>query len=361
MGEEIKKNQKIVETAPPINTKRLTEELINLEPTAVLEMFELDLGRFSGKIFRFHAGVVFKGDLIFNGNTFHALPVEVDQFEVKGDGTLPRPHLRIGNVDSVISNIMEGYDDFIGLKVKRIRTFLKFIDGKNFKHEVNPYGAPDPNARFPDDVYVINQKVAENKNIVEFELVSPLEMDTVKLPGRQIISNYCPWIYRGQGCSYGNTAIRRKERWTPPDSAQSRGEPIADGKDKEFTSSKGYGFSVDGNATWQDEYTTAFVDSGNYNPTGVYASGDFVQITSSETSDVVMHFVAKPTGYSASVENGSAWATFNNISGSDPRLDQKNWVQDQCSKTLSGCMLRFGSCNDGLPFGGFPGTDRFTF
>ena len=139
MGEEIKKNQKIVETAPPINTKRLTEELINLEPTAVLEMFELDLGRFSGKIFRFHAGVVFKGDLIFNGNTFHALPVEVDQFEVKGDGTLPRPHLRIGNVDSVISNIMEGYDDFIGLKVKRIRTFQFIILNLNVVYITQEY------------------------------------------------------------------------------------------------------------------------------------------------------------------------------------------------------------------------------
>ena len=118
---------------------------------------------------------------------------------------------------------------------------------------------------------------------------------------------------------------------------------------------------TDGNATWQDEYTTAFVDSGIYNPTGVYSSGDYVQIRSADSDEVVMHFVAKPTGYSATTDNGSAWATFYNISGSDPRLDGKNWVQDQCSKTLSGCMLRFGSCNLGLPFGGFPGTDRFSF
>ena len=117
MPEEIKDNPKIVSSDPPIDTKKLQDEIINLEPTAVLEMFELELGRFSGKTFKFHSGVVFKGDLVFNKKVYHALPIEVDQFEIKGDGTLPRPHLRVANVDGVISNIMEGYDDFVGLKV----------------------------------------------------------------------------------------------------------------------------------------------------------------------------------------------------------------------------------------------------
>ncbi|MAH47581.1 phage minor tail protein L [Candidatus Pacearchaeota archaeon] len=358
MGEETKRNVRLVSAPEPISTKKLQDEIISLEPSTVLEMFELELGRFSGKSFRFHPGTVFKGNLVFDEKVYHALPIEVDQFEVKGDGSLPRPHLRVSNVDGVISNIMEGYDDFVGLKIKRIRTFLKFIDSKNFRHEENPFGAPDPTARFPDDIYVINQKVAENKNLVEFELVSPLEMDTVKLPGRQIISNYCTWVYRGNGCHYGNSFVRPPKKFFPSDSLQARGDPIADEKDKEFVSTKGYGFSTEGNATWQDDFTTPFVDSGIYNRTGVYSSGDYVRIGSAESQEVTMFFVAKPTGYAVTSDGGS---DFFNISGSDPRIDTENWVRDQCSKTLSGCMLRFGSCNAGLPFGGFPGTDRFKF
>ena len=53
--------------------------------------------------------------------------------------------------------------------------------------------------------------------------------------------------------------------------------------------------------------------------------------------------------------------TYYNVSGKDPRYDSANWVQDQCSKNLSGCLLRFSTTTHGLPYGGFPGTERFTY
>ena len=52
--------------------------------------------------------------------------------------------------------------------------------------------------------------------------------------------------------------------------------------------------------------------------------------------------------------------TYYNVSGKDPRYDSDNWVQDQCSKNLSGCLLRFSQTTRGLPYGGFPGTERFS-
>jgi phage-related protein len=58
--------------------------------------------------------------------------------------------------------------------------------------------------------------------------------------------------------------------------------------------------------------------------------------------------------------NGVAFSHYN-VSGSDPRSDKQNWAQDQCSKTISGCALRFKTCGGGLPFGGFPGTDKFGY
>ena len=78
----------------------------------------------------------------------------------------------LGNVDGFISSIINGKDDFVGLKVKRIRTFLKYIDSINFIDNINPFGSPDASARFPDEKYFINQKTGEDKNVVQFELTS---------------------------------------------------------------------------------------------------------------------------------------------------------------------------------------------
>jgi hypothetical protein len=41
-----------------------------------------------------------------------------------------------------------------------------------------------------------------------------------------------------------------------------------------------------------------------------------------------------------------------------PSFNGEFWATDQCSKSINGCKLRFGS-NDALPFGGFPGTEEY--
>jgi hypothetical protein len=42
-----------------------------------------------------------------------------------------------------------------------------------------------------------------------------------------------------------------------------------------------------------------------------------------------------------------------------PTLSAQCWVIDQCSRTLNGCRLRFGT-RGYLPFGGFPGTEEYS-
>ena len=43
----------------------------------------------------------------------------------------------------------------------------------------------------------------------------------------------------------------------------------------------------------------------------------------------------------------------------NPRISPEHWVKDECSKNLEGCKCRFGE--GVLPFGGFPGTEKFGF
>lgn len=60
----------------------------------------------------------------------------------------------------------------------------------------------DPNARFPDEIWYIDRKSAENNMIVEFELASKYDLAGVMLPRRQLISNLCQWRYRSAECGY---------------------------------------------------------------------------------------------------------------------------------------------------------------
>jgi len=49
----------------------------------------------------------------------------------------------------------------------------------------NPYGTPDPNAEFPQEIYSIDRKSTENREIVEFELASVLDLAGITCPKRQ--------------------------------------------------------------------------------------------------------------------------------------------------------------------------------
>jgi lambda family phage minor tail protein L len=375
------KTQLITQLATGVTTYSFQDELHDLQSSSIIELFEVNANKYGLGVYRFHPGKVLNGDLIYDNKVYKSIPLEMDEVETRGDGTLPRPKLRIANVDGFVSDIINGRDDFVGLHFTRKRIFLKYLDAANFRNDKNPFGDPDIHARFPDDKFVINQKLNEDKNVVEFELVSVLEMDTVKLPSRQIISNYCNWVYRGDGCNYGNQAYNPIEKFGgEKNSDQALGKPIADAKDKLFnypSASGGYGIDDAPaiNVAWNTYDSDGelngelFHNSGTYQRTGIYLSGDTVQIQGIDNADenafmtdsnITLYFVAKPTGQSVTEINGVAF-THNNVSGSDPRSDKLNWAQDQCSKTISGCSLRFKHCGGGLPFGGFPGTDKFGY
>jgi lambda family phage minor tail protein L len=68
----------------------------------------------------------------------------------------------------------------------------------------NPYGTPDPTALFPAEIYYVDRKSTENRNLVEFELASAFDLAGVRAPKRQCISR-CQWVYRSAECGYTGT------------------------------------------------------------------------------------------------------------------------------------------------------------
>ena len=68
-----------------------------------------------------------------SSKTFTRYPVQTTGFDKSGDGTIPRPKLAVSNYSGVISALARQYNDLVGAKLIRVRTFLKYIDSINFK------------------------------------------------------------------------------------------------------------------------------------------------------------------------------------------------------------------------------------
>jgi hypothetical protein len=193
------------------------QELLKSSPYAIIELYELHLVQElhgSSEIIRFHAGVNKKlpsGDVVWKGNPYSPLPIEVDGFEYTGNGQLPRPTVRISNLFGSISTLLLGVNeitagnDLTGAKFIRIRTLSRFIDSANFANGTNPYGTPDPNAEMPQEIYYVDRKANENKAVVEFELAAVFDIAGIRSPKRQCIANICQWTYRGPECGYTGT------------------------------------------------------------------------------------------------------------------------------------------------------------
>ena len=65
-------------------------------------------------------------------------------------------------------------NDLTGATVTRIRTLAKFIDAVNFADGTN--ATADPTAEFPQEVYSIDRKSTETREVVEFELAAPTDL-----------------------------------------------------------------------------------------------------------------------------------------------------------------------------------------
>ena len=58
----------------------------------------------------------------------------------------------------------------------------------------NPFGTPDPTAEFPQEIYFLDRKVSENRDVVQWEAVSALDLVNVKLPKRIATRDIFPGI-----------------------------------------------------------------------------------------------------------------------------------------------------------------------
>ncbi len=197
-------------------------ELQKINPSNIVELFQLQLDTTihgANTTYYFHNGVSENnnGNLIFDNVEYTRMPIEATGFEFNGK-QLPRPQISISNILGTFTTLLltlpQGLE---GAKVTRIRTLERYIDHINFdigdilledesellqendslvsqESSDNPHGTPDPTATFPNEVYFIDRKTVETRDIVQFELAASFDLHGVKLPKRQVLPSDFPGI-----------------------------------------------------------------------------------------------------------------------------------------------------------------------
>lgn len=315
--------------------------LINLEPNSILELFEL---YYDANLppFKFHAGTNnLVKDIIWNGSSYYSTSIDVEGFESNNIGRLPRPKITIINTDLIFSSFLRSYSDLRAAKLVRIKTFLRYLDNENFDENINPFGQANPYAYISKEKYIFCQKLIENKQFIQFEMVTPFDVELLDNLSRTIIAKYCYWQYRGMGCNYAGN-LTCKENDLPFSSTPAK-----------IKNSSGVYLNAD--------YKTT-VAAKLWKLDAVYNPGDIVCIQNKDLNGL------KDPPYSWFVcvflHRSSKFILPNNST--------KYWERDECSKTISACKKRFSNIagyegndsidvNNILPFGGFVATDNFRY
>jgi lambda family phage minor tail protein L len=183
-------------TQTPPNAETLKTQL-----PQVIDLFTLDIttllpaGSTEQAIYRFCNWTQVNGtDIVYQGNTYTALPLEANGFELNTKGQLARPTLTFANVGLAITALTNTYDDLVGASVQRIRTLSTYLDG---------LPGADPDAYWGPDEWIVEQKSNETKLAVSFQLAVPFDLEGRALPGRRLLREQCQWIYRSDiGCHY---------------------------------------------------------------------------------------------------------------------------------------------------------------
>jgi lambda family phage minor tail protein L len=222
------------EQGRPVNSNiQISKDLQEPNPSAIIELFELELIQNVHYVlpanidtnYYFHDGTSnnnfgsikwTKGDSNNTEVDYVALPVKVEGFKF-GRGQLPRPTLTFSNAlgtfttilaaaNSVATSIEEGSiglglinNDLTGAKVIRKRTLEKFLPTSNYT-TVPSYNAFDATyPEFPQEVYFIDRKSQEDREVVQFELAANFDLAGVKAPRRLVTRDQFPsaGIFKG--------------------------------------------------------------------------------------------------------------------------------------------------------------------
>ena len=188
----------------------LQKTLQDADSKTVVELFDFELNNAqhgATTVYRFtNTKNELGNDIVWQGNTYTAIPLKAEGYEATGQGTLPRPNISVANLNGTFTTILAllNVDDdgnalprntrtLEGCKVTRTRTLSKYLDAVNFTGGSN--SDADPTSYFrPRDIYFIDRKSMENREVISYEMCSAFDLVGVRLPKRQILPDDFPGV-----------------------------------------------------------------------------------------------------------------------------------------------------------------------
>jgi len=201
----------------------LNSDYQKLEPGNQVRLFSVDGTAFgTGEVLRFHsynvphteAEIVTAGgdesklpakSIWWQGQEYKAWPCQIDGVEASTSGSSAQPKLSVANLDGSVTALCLAYDDLLQAKVTIHDTLAQYLDARNFAG-----GNPAADATQEKlQVWYIDAKTSETNEVVEFALSSPMDLQGLMIPTRQLHS-LCTWCIRnkyrtGDGCDYAGS------------------------------------------------------------------------------------------------------------------------------------------------------------
>tara|TARA_Y100001938_G_scaffold144987_1_gene220741 strand:- start:508 stop:1755 length:1248 start_codon:yes stop_codon:yes gene_type:complete len=355
-------------------------------------------------------------------NTYDAIPVEAEGFEVKSQGAAARPVITFANILSTFGDALGSLtpDDLIGKKLYRRKTLKKYLKGGSADT-----GSGNTPVEFPRQIYIIDRIEQENAIEISFELTTPFDVEGLVLPYRVIGNNACSWVYQGAspnkinnntdtgGCTWSEESklimtngsgtdvthtvyVNQDDEYVIPSTTSfttySSGAITLDTYYKTTTTLAATGvqrLKMDGtvdtsangstiNNLWQA--TAASNSPGTPSDSNALFDRIRIHTTYSASADYFAYTEDRFNDYVVHTSGGKThlWkATRTQTTGTNTAPGFNNYWErgDSCGKRLTSCACRFGfnplatgSASTGstnknsqkpLPFGGFPGARKF--
>lgn len=407
-------------------TDLIVKDLQKQDPgSELIELFELELD--SSTTVYFHSGVEenlsavqFRDD---SGTirTYTAIPLQAQGFKNDPSGTSARPTISFANVSNTFKNSITDYENLLGAKLTRRTTLKKYLDD-------GTGNSANPPVEFPKQIFIFDRISAHTKTVVSFECATPYDLQGITVPKRQVIANGCPWIYQGAdytlneyekvgACTWNRESnykaayksslngateyislVNLDNEYIVPGSGESGAITFSSTvssitENSYYTTNTTLGTSVrrlkkDGSidtsadSTTVPNYWQAVTTSsspGTLSDSNVKVKRIRVWDTYSASTTYYAYTDDRYNDYVRYTSGGltKLWKAKKTSVGQTPEFGDYWEPGDVCSKTLTGCKMRYGfdpisvgtatstgkadpSTEVVLPFGGFPGSKKFS-
>ncbi|MCS5551107.1 MAG: phage minor tail protein L [Gammaproteobacteria bacterium] len=373
----------------------------------LIDLFELTLP--SGSVLYFHPGV--EADLStvhFRGGSdpavvkeYVAFPMLLDGMEISSDGAINRPNFTVANIANAFSGsggVLGSYKntDLIGQRITRRQTLQKYLDNGSGS-------STNPPSQYSKVTYLIDRVTQETNISVTFEVSVVYDLEGITLPRRVTIGKYCSWMYQGYevyakgGCTWHLDSGLSTGDTSGADSTTVVAHNVfLDMNDKPLvlaswltsnasTWSSGGSYTTSSYVTEASKYWQSQFTHSNKQPGTPEGKDYWVEALPYEAHDPTEedYNVGDLVKANATINGKTVttiWYCILDHDATDaiiPAIPSAYWRREElCGKTLKSCKCRYqatmvsntsaGSAptsykntEQALPFGSFPGTDKF--